>query len=202
MVRLFRVLPFALSAALALFGAGCGGGDGVVPRSQRPQPVAALPQGLQAVTAGEVLARARANKSGVRGLVVNVWASWCGSCREEVPLLLKVRDAVAGRGLPFAFVSADQPQDFAKAVEQLRGWGVALPGWVVAPGSMGDFKRSMSPSWRGGIPATFLFDAKGQLRHAWEGPILEEEIAPKLEAYLAGQNVDGLTRTAAEPATR
>jgi len=193
-----RVLPLA---ALALFGASCGsGGDEVVPRSERPQPVAALPREVKEVTAGEV--RARSKEPGARGLVVNIWASWCGSCREEVPLLLKVRDAFAPRGLPFSFVSADQPQDLSKVVEQLRGWGFRLPGLVVAPGGMGDFKRGMSPSWRGGIPATFLFDAQGQLRHAWEGPILEEEIAPKLEAFLAGENVDGVTRTAAEPAAR
>lgn len=186
-------------AALALIGAGCGGGgDEIVPRSERPQPVAALPSGIKPVTGGEVLGRAR--EPGVKALVINVWASWCGSCREEVPLLMKVRDSFASRGIAFSFVAADEPQDFAKAAEQMRGWGAALPALAVAPGGMGAFKRSMSPSWRGGIPATFLFDATGKLRHLWEGPILEEEITPKLEGFLAGENVDGETRTAAPPA--
>lgn len=190
----------AALAALALSGAGCGSGDEVVPRSERPQPTAAVPAGIKLVGPGDVLARAK--EPGTRGLVVNVWASWCGSCREEVPLLLKVRDAFAARGVAFSFVSADQPQDFAKALEQSRGWGMVLPALAVTPGTMGELKRALSPSWRGGIPATFLFDAAGKLRHSWEGPILEEEIAPKLEAFLAGENVDGLTRTAAEPAAR
>jgi len=185
----------AAAAGLALLGCG---GDEVVPRSERPQPSAAQPDGVRPVSAGDVLAHAKV--PGSRGLVVNVWASWCGSCREEVPLLMKMAERFASRGLPLRFVSADEPRDYEKAVQQMRDWGGPLPALAVAAGSMGAFKRGMSLNWRGGIPATFLFDASGQLRHLWEGPILEEEIAPKLEAFLAGENVDGETRTAAPPA--
>jgi thiol-disulfide isomerase/thioredoxin len=134
-----------------------------------------------------------------RGLVINVWASWCGSCRQEVPMLIALRDKLAGRGVDLVFVAADEPQSFAKVVELASSWSLRLPAFAVAPGTLGNFKRALSPDWRGGIPATFLIDQQGKLRHFWEGPILEEEIAPIVERYLAGEAVDGVTRTAAEP---
>ena len=114
-------------------------------------------------------------------------------------MLLALRDKLAARGVELVFVSADEPQDFAKVVELARSWNVRSPALAVAPGTLGNFKRALSPDWRGGIPATFLIDSGGKLRHFWEGPILEEEIAPIVDRFLAGEVVDGVTRTAAEP---
>lgn len=114
-------------------------------------------------------------------------------------MLLELRDKLAARDVRLVFVSADEAQDFAKVSELAKGWNIGSPALALAPGALGNFKRALSPDWRGGIPATFLIDAQGKLRHLWEGPILEEEIAPVVERYLAGEQVDGVTRTAAEP---
>jgi thiol-disulfide isomerase/thioredoxin len=151
-----------------------------------------LPAGVEAIDSTTLLARAR--QPGVRGLVVNVWASWCGSCREEIPLLLKVQSAFKGDGIEFAFVSADEKKDYEAARKLMQTLSGPTPTLVV--GSRATFKPAMNPRWRGGIPATFLFDATGKLRHFWEGPILEEEIAPVLQGFLAGDDIDGETRTA------
>lgn len=193
--------PSPLWFALLLSAASCGSDAKPVPRENRPNPKASpalsLPDGLETVDAVKLLGLAAAPSS--RGLVINVWASWCGSCRQEVPMLLAMRDKLAARNVGLVFVSADEPQDFAKVIELARAWNVGLPAYAVTPGTLGNFKRALSPDWRGGIPATFLIDERGKLRHLWEGPILEEEIAPVVERYLAGEAVDGVTRTAAEP---
>jgi len=195
-----RLDPFSWLFAALLSAAGCGSDARPIPRENRPSAKASavsLPEGIETVDAAKLLGLAAAPSS--RGLVINVWASWCGSCRQEVPMLLVLRDKLAGRGVDLLFVSADEPQDFAKVVDLARSWSVRLPALAVAPGTLGNFKRALSPDWRGGIPATFLIDQKGKLRHFWEGPILEEEIAPVVERFLAGEVVDGVTRTAAEP---
>lgn len=114
-------------------------------------------------------------------------------------MLLALREKLATKNVRMVFVSADEPQDFAKVIELAGSWNIGSPARVVTPGTLGNFKRALSPDWKGGIPATFLIDAQGKLRHLWEGPILEEEIAPLVERYLNGENVDGVTRTAAQP---
>lgn len=130
---------------------------------------------------------------GKRGTVVNIWASWCGSCKGEVPMLLQLREAFVKDGLDFVFVTADETPDFPKAVELLRSWSAPLPALAVG-GSMGLFKQAMHPKWKGAIPATFLFDDALKLRHFWEGPIYEHEISPILQGFLLGEPIDGETR--------
>ncbi|MET0387924.1 MAG: TlpA disulfide reductase family protein [Polyangiales bacterium] len=172
------------------------------PAAQAPAPPsqaapASIPEGVEITDAFTL--RRRAKQPGARGLVVNVWASWCGSCRDEIPLLVQMHKTFAREGLELSFVSADQPADLPRALELMRSAGGPLPVQAVAPGRLGAFKRDMNPRWRGAIPATFLFDQTGKLRHFWEGPILEHEIAPVLQGYLAGEPIDGETRTAGEP---
>ena len=194
-----RPSPLLLVALLS--AAGCGSDAKPIPRENRPAARASnlvgLPEGIELTDAAKLLGLAATPSS--RGLVINVWASWCGSCRQEVPMLLALRDKLAKRQVGLLFVSADELQDFPKVVELAKSWSVGLPVRAVTPGTLGNFKRALSPDWKGGIPATFLIDAQGKLRHLWEGPILEEEIAPVVERYLNGEDVDGVTRTAAEP---
>lgn len=113
-------------------------------------------------------------------------------------MLLQLSAAFAPEGLGFAFVSADQPADQARAIELMASWKGPSPVLAIA-GPLPEFKRALTPKWRGAIPATFLFDGQGALRYFWEGPILEEEIAPILQRFLAGDVVDGELRTAGGP---
>ncbi|HET6336360.1 MAG TPA: redoxin domain-containing protein [Polyangiales bacterium] len=160
------------------------------PTPPAPAPTAP-PTDLKEIDAPALFEQMRSR--GKRGTVVNVWASWCGSCREEIPLLLELEKAMAPEGIGFLFVSADEPKDYLKAIELMRSWSGPLPVLAV-PGSMKPFKLAMHPSWKGAIPATFLFDDAQKLRHFWEGPVLEHEITPILQGFLAGDPIDGETR--------
>jgi thiol-disulfide isomerase/thioredoxin len=155
-----------------------------------PAPVPSV-EGLQTIDAAGLRDRALAAHG--RATVVNVWASWCGSCRDEIPMLLKLREAFLAEGVDFLFVSADEPESWPQAVKLMREWGGSLPVLAVA-GSMTPFKRALHPSWQGAIPATFLFDATFKRRHFWEGPVFDHEIAPIVQGFLAGDAIDGETR--------
>ena len=43
-------------------------------------------------------------------LVINIWASWCGPCRREVPEYEKVRKAYAGREVEFIGLTDEDPR--------------------------------------------------------------------------------------------
>jgi thiol-disulfide isomerase/thioredoxin len=164
-----------------------------VASTTQPPPPSAATKDLLTLDAPQLFERIR--KSGKRGTLVNVWASWCGSCRDEIPMLLSLRSAFEREGLDFAFVSADEPAAFTSVVELMRSLKGPLPALAVA-GSMNSFKQAMRPDWHGALPATFLFDATAKLRYFWEGPVYDHEITPIVQGFLAGETIDGATRPA------
>src|SRR5687768_6490353 len=103
-----RPLPPTLRAAvsatlitLALAAAGCW--RGTSERSAPSAPPDTLT--LEPATAEQLLARVR--EPGARATLVNVWATWCGPCREEFPALVALAERRRADGLRVLLVSAD-----------------------------------------------------------------------------------------------
>ena len=100
-------------------------------------------------------------------MLVNMWATWCVPCREEFPDLLRLRRDYAGRGLRVVLVSGDFHSEAAAARRFLQEQGVDFPTYIKAGKDM-EFINAFEPRWSGVLPATFIYDTDGALRHAWE----------------------------------
>lgn len=67
-------------------------------------------------------------------VVVDVWATWCGPCRKEIPSLKKLEKEMHGQSVVFLGVSVDEEKnkqkwlDFVKE-EQLQGVQLFASGW-------------------------------------------------------------------------
>ena len=59
-----------------------------------------------------------------RAVLVNVWATWCDPCKEEMPDLLSIRTRLGPRGFALVLVSADFPDVKPEAEAFLRSQGV------------------------------------------------------------------------------
>ncbi|HXK19700.1 MAG TPA: TlpA disulfide reductase family protein, partial [Polyangiaceae bacterium] len=151
---------------------------------------------LTRVTAAKLLSAIKA--SGKKGTVVNAWASWCGPCRREVPMLQALSVNLKPQGVQIVLVSVDEPKDEAKALSFLKDNGITLASYVV-DGDMGDFKQGMNPNWPGMLPASFLFDRAAQLVHFWGGEAFENEITPVIDNFVAGRPVEAETRYGLAP---
>jgi len=147
---------------------------------------------LVEVTGPEIVERARA--SDARFTLVNVWATWCGPCREEFPYIQRITRSYADRGVDLVFVSTDFDTERQAALEFLRSQDADLPSFIKV-GDDQSFIDALSPDWTGSMPFTVIFDARGQRVKVWQGRVEAEE----LEAALAA-----LTRedTPVEPAGR
>jgi thiol-disulfide isomerase/thioredoxin len=133
----------------------------------------ALPAGtvlpeVRTATADDVMQFATA--PGARVTLVNVWATWCGPCREEFPDLVKLKQNYADSGLRVIFVSADFEEQTDEVRRFLAAHGVA-DTTLLKTGDDMKFIDTLDKRWTGAIPATFLYDAAGRQRAFWEGRV-------------------------------
>jgi thiol-disulfide isomerase/thioredoxin len=145
-------------------------------------------QRLPVVSAEGVLDRVRA--SGKKGVLVNAWATFCGPCRRELPLLETLLPNLRTAGLDVLLVSMDDPEDAPKAAAFMDNLHLTLPS-VIAERPLGVFKQGINPRWPGMLPASFLFDATGRLRYYWGGEAFESELVPVLTAFAEGKPIEG-----------
>jgi cytochrome oxidase Cu insertion factor (SCO1/SenC/PrrC family)/thiol-disulfide isomerase/thioredoxin len=87
--------------------------------------------------------------------LVNVWASWCPSCREEMPLLAAAERSFGRR---IAFLGADLEDDEGSARGFLRRAGGDYPSIPVDAGEIADL---LGPPQ--GTPLTFFLDRTGDV---------------------------------------
>jgi thiol-disulfide isomerase/thioredoxin len=117
--------------------------------------------------------------------VINLWASWCGPCRSEVPEYEKVRKSYAGRDVEFIGLTTEDRNTASDRVKKfLRevNFGFRL-GWA---------DRQLATTLMNGksaIPQTLVLDANGHVVNHWTG-------------YAPGRSGDRLKQTIEEAYSR
>jgi thiol-disulfide isomerase/thioredoxin len=114
------------------------------------------------------------NLAALRGtpIVVNIWASWCPPCVDEMPILA----AADERYDDIHFLGVTIQDDPVKSLELLKDVGVRFPS-VVDPA--GDIRASLLIT---GPPVTFFVDADGVITGRFDGAIPDGET---LDALIA-----------------
>lgn len=114
-------------------------------------------------------------------LVVNLWATWCIPCRQEMPSLERLAQRYRGKPLQVIAISAgDTPE---QVEEFLARTPVALT-ILVSPG------RAVLKAWRvRALPSTFVFDRAGRVRYAFVGERdwSDPAVTDALDAMLDGR---------------
>ncbi|MCC7000972.1 MAG: TlpA family protein disulfide reductase [Gemmatimonadaceae bacterium] len=103
----------------------------------------------------------------LRGDVVllNVWATWCKPCRQEIPALDSLHRAFAPQGLRVVGVSIDLEGEEQRIAEFAKELGASYALWH-------DPDDNVSSTFLAiGVPATFLIDRDGVLRWRHHGPV-------------------------------
>jgi cytochrome c biogenesis protein CcmG, thiol:disulfide interchange protein DsbE len=162
----------ALSIALILALAGCGGGNAhsAAPAAKTvaaafkdsPPPLAALHGRANQLASGGPAAF-KALLTGLRGypVVVNKWASWCVPCQSEFPAFQK---AAVAFGRQVAFVGLNGKDEKASAAAFLRKFPVTYPSYV---DPHEDIARTIEASTY--YPLTVYFDRKGRIQFVHAG---------------------------------
>ena len=98
-------------------------------------------------------------------VVINLWASWCGPCRREIPEYETVRKEYAGKDVVFIGLTTEDPRYEGERVKKfLRevSFGFRL-GWAD-----GEMARTIT-NGRRSIPQTMVIDPDGRIVSHWDG---------------------------------
>ena len=98
-------------------------------------------------------------------VLLNLWATWCGPCRGEMPHLVEMQDKFRDKNFEIIGldVEPESVEDISKFAEQMKlNYQLAF-----ADGTM--MKEFMSISQFNGIPQSFLIDRDGRLRGVFVG---------------------------------
>ncbi|KQZ79318.1 redoxin [Rhodanobacter sp. Root561] len=156
-------------AASVVIGIAATGFAGLLAYKLTAQAQAPLP----ALQLGDLDGRA-ADVESLRGqpTVINLWATWCGPCRREMPVL-----AEAQRTMPqVRFVFADQGESAATVRQFLQAQQLTLQHVLT------DENLQLSNYYNvRGYPTTLFIDARGRLRDTHMGELSRATLADRLQ---------------------
>src|SRR5437773_9732517 len=114
-----------------------------------------------------------------RYLLCNFWATWCGPCREELPLLDAAQQQNAANGLQVVGIAIDTAPNVREYLKVVKIAYPVLVGEAAAIGLM----RSLG-NGTGGLPFTVALDRNGTVRARRVGAYSEGELRAELVALL------------------
>jgi cytochrome c biogenesis protein CcmG, thiol:disulfide interchange protein DsbE len=189
LARIRLLLALSALPVAALLAGGCGtsasGEGGPHPDYARalagsPPPLAALhKQANDLLTGGQEAYEQRLAQLRGYPVVVNVWASWCGPCRFEFPVLQKLA-ARYGKRVAFLGINSQDSDDAAATF--LRDEPVPYPSYTDP-----DEEIAESVGAHVGLPDTAFYDERGKLVYLKQGPYAKDsELEADVRRYAGG----------------
>ncbi|HTE34612.1 MAG TPA: TlpA disulfide reductase family protein [Chryseolinea sp.] len=108
---------------------------------------------------------------------LNIWATWCGPCRMEMPSIQSLYNQVDTSKVAFIMLSVDRSQDLEKVKSYVKEKGFTFPVYVPA----GTLPNQLQVS---SIPSTFVVSPDGKIATSESGASNYD--TPEFRAFLKG----------------
>ena len=91
-------------------------------------------------------------------VLIDIWATWCGPCKEEIPSLIKLEEEMHGSNIVFISLSVDEAKDKSKWLQMLKDMN--LGGIQLFAGGWGKETKDYNVS---SIPRFIVIDKQGNI---------------------------------------
>jgi len=115
-------------------------------------------------------------------VLVNVFASWCGPCRAEIPHLVELFDEIENEGI--AFVGLNLSESSAAVSFFRNEFDINFPLLLDEDGRLTEIYQPI------GLPTSWFIDADGVVRYVFAGPMTKEMLTGILDDIEAGRDPD------------
>jgi len=109
-------------------------------------------------------------------VVLNFWATWCGPCKDEMPMFVEIEKAWTPRGIVFIGASLDDKKTMKSIPEFVSKYRIDFPVWTGATADDLD-KLGMGEA----VPDTAFLDEDGVIFSRVQGEIKKAALLERLE---------------------
>lgn len=177
LARSFAFLTISLSVLLSSFAA---------PTQSRMNGARNPFAGIRAINTDEL--RSLLKREAAGPLLVNFWATWCDPCRDEFPDLVKIDEQYRSKGLDFIAISLDDFADIKTQVPKfLQEMHASMPVYLLNVPDPEPAINLVDPRWGGALPATFLYNAQGQIVYERLGRINDSDLRAAIEKLVGSK---------------
>lgn len=116
--------------------------------------------------------------------LINLWATWCGPCVTELPILVDINRMYRRRHFELITISLDEPDAKEDALKILKETHSSMSNYLSAVTDTDEFAEAFDEQWPGPLPYTILVSPEGKIVYRHEGEIdaleLRREIVNRL----------------------
>jgi len=117
-----------------------------------------------------------------RPLLVNFWATFCDPCRDEFPDLVKIDKEYRPHALEFVTVSLDDIDQLKTDVPKfLSSMKATMPAYLLNVSDPEPAINFIDRRWQGDLPATYLYNEKGEVVYKHIGRVNTAELREAIE---------------------
>jgi peroxiredoxin len=116
--------------------------------------------------------------------LVNVWATWCIPCIEELDELVTIHRMYRKRQFELITISADDPSQQQEALNILQDKHCSASNYLLDARNRDDLFDSVDPDWKGAVPYTALISPSGKVVHRIHGEIEPAELKRVIADHL------------------
>jgi thiol-disulfide isomerase/thioredoxin len=128
--------------------------------------------------------------SSQKPLIVSFWATWCGSCVEEIPYFISHTRDKYGREVDLVLVSLDIKSYFPAKIERFAARkNYTVPIIWMSETNADVFCPLIDAKWSGAIPSTLMVNNKMQYRKFYETGMSPLQFEKNLKEMIEGKPV-------------